>query len=95
MDVKIDSLPNAPSTGVEKTISVKCYPFLFTDEETMDVIIEALDDNNTVLFTKTITGVAFKRGYKTTIKGPIFTAGTSSAGFMFNTEWGEGETIEF
>ncbi len=86
---------NNPSAKTGDPIKVGIYPFLYSDEETMDVTIEALDDNNTVLFTKTITNVAFKRGYKTTIKGPIFTAGASSVGFNLNSDWGTGETYTF
>ena len=86
---------NNPSAKTGDPIKVGIYPFLYTDEETMDVTIEAMDDNNTVLFTKTITNVAFKRGYKTTIKGPIFTAGASSVGFNLNPDWGTGETYTF
>jgi hypothetical protein len=86
---------NNPSAKIGDPIKVGIYPFLYTDEETMDVTIEALDDTNTVLFTKTITNVAFKRGYKTTIKGPIFTAGASSVGFNLNPDWGTGETYTF
>lgn len=86
---------NNPSAKTGDPIKVGIYPFLYSDEETMDVTIEALDDNNTVLFTKTITNVAFKRGYKTTIKGPIFTAGASSVGFKLNPDWGTGETYTF
>lgn len=86
---------NNPSAKIGDPIKVGIYPFLYTDEETMDVTIEALDDNNTVLFTKTITNVAFKRGYKTSIKGPIFTAGASSVGFNLNSDWGTGETYTF
>lgn len=86
---------NNPSAKTGDPIKVGIYPFLYSDEETMDVTIEAMDDNNTVLFTKTITNVAFKRGYKTTIKGPIFTAGASSVGFNLNPDWGTGETYTF
>ena len=86
---------NNPSAKTGDPIKVGIYPFLYSDEETMDVTIEALDDTNTVLFTKTISNVAFKRGYKTTIKGPIFTAGASSVGFNLNSDWGTGETYTF
>ena len=72
------------------------YFFAVTDEETMGVTIEALDADDNVLFTKSFTEVEFKRGYKTTIKGPIFTAGSSTIGFKLNTtEWAEGKTYEF
>ena len=86
---------NNPSAKTGDPIKIGIYPFLYSDEETMDVTIEAMDDSNTVLFTKTITNVAFKRGYKTTIKGPIFTAGASSVGFNLNPDWGTGETYMF
>lgn len=80
---------------VSGKLSVHAFPMLFTDEETMDITIDALDKNNVVLFSKVISDVNFKRGYKTTIQGPVFTAGTSSAGFMFNTGWGEEKTYTF
>lgn len=89
------SQTNNSSGGVGETIEINCFPYLFTDEQTMDVTIEALDNSNNVLFTKKITDVEFKRGYMTTIKGPIFTAGTSAVGFQLNTEWGEGKTYTF
>ena len=89
------SQTNTPSTGVGATIWVSSCPFLSSDVETMDVTIEALDKDNVVLFKKVIPNVEFKRSYKTTIKGPIFTTGTSAAGFQFNTEWGEGKTYTF
>jgi len=87
---------NTPATAVGKTINVACLLYLFTDEETMGVTIEALDADDNVLFTKSFAEVEFKRGYKTTIKGPIFTAGPSTVGFKLNTtEWAEGKTYEF
>ncbi len=89
------SQTNSPSAAVGATIWVSSCPFLHTDEETMDVTIEALDKDDVVLFTKVIENVDFKRSCKTIIQGPIFTAGTSSAGFKLNTEWKEGETYTF
>ena len=86
---------NTFGASVGETINVGCLLYLFTDEETMGVTIEALDADDNVLFTKTFAEVEFKRGYKTTIKGPIFTAGSSTIGFKLNTTWGEGKTYEF
>jgi len=86
---------NNSSAKVGETIEINCFPYLFTDEQKMDVTIDALDSDGKALFSKVITGVEFKRGYITTIKGPIFTAGTSAVGFQFNTEWGEGKTYTF
>ena len=86
---------NNPSTDVGATIGISCFPFLATDEETMNVTIEALDANLNVLFTKTIENVPFKRSYITTVSGPIFTANSSSVGMKLSTDWGEFDPITF
>ena len=78
---------NTPSAAVGSTIRVSSYPFLYTDEETMNITIEVLDADDNVLFTHTVNNVPFKRNRKTTLRGNIFTAGTSSAGFQLETSW--------
>ena len=73
------------------------YFFLNTDEQTMDVTVETLDaaDGN-VLFSKTFTGVPFKRNRQTTLQGPIFTDGSANAGsFMVNADWATEHNINF
>lgn len=86
---------NNVNKSVGVAVEINIFPFLFTDEEKMDVTIDALDKDDVVLFSKLIPNVEFKRGYKTTIKGPIFTPGTSAVGFQLNTDWGEGKTYTF
>jgi hypothetical protein len=86
---------NNPSTAVGATVSVTSLPFLYTDEETMDVTIAVLDDGNNVLFTHTVNNVPFKRNYKTKLRGAIFTASASAAAFKIETAWTEYDPIDF
>lgn len=81
---------NTPSAAVGSTIKVSSYPFLTSAddaEEEIDITIEVLDDNNTVLFTHTVEDVPFKRNRKTTLQGALFTAGASVAAFQLETAW--------
>lgn len=89
------TVTNTPSTAVGATISIYSFVFLETDEQTMDITLEALDSNQNALFTKVITDVPLKRNMKTTLSGPIFTAGTSSATFSFFTDWLPETTVNF
>lgn len=77
---------NNPSTAVGAPIGVTSYVFLTSDEETMDVTIEALNDNNVVLYSKTLQNVTFKRNRMTRGQGTVFST-TSSAGFQLETDW--------
>ena len=88
------SLTNTPNKDVE-TLDVGNYTFLATDEQTMDITIEALDASNNVLFTKVVPNVPLKRNRVTTLTGQVFTAGTSAASFKVETDWIEGNTVEF
>lgn len=81
---------NNPSTAAGATINVTAYPFLTSAddaEEVMDITIEVLDADDHVLFTHTVDDVPFKRNRKTTLRGALFTAGTSSAAFQLETSW--------
>lgn len=89
------SQTNSPSSVVGIPIDIASMPLLYTDEETMDITIEVLDAGDNVLFTKVVPNVPFKRNNKTTVSGPIFTAGTSAVGFKLNTGWGPGYSITF
>ena len=86
---------NNPSAAAGTTIHVMAFPFLYTDEETMDVTVEALDTDDNVLFTKLVEDVPFKRNYITTLRGAIYTASASAAAFKIETSWGIGETVNF
>ena len=81
---------NTPSAAVGSTIKVASFPFLTSaddEEETMNITIEVLDADDNVLFTHTVANVPFKRNRKTTLRGAIFTASASSAGFQLETSW--------
>ena len=86
---------NNPSTAAGATIKVTSFPFLYSDEETMTVTIQALDANNNVLITKTVNNVPFKRNRQTTLTGAVFTPGSSSATFQLETDWLDGLNINF
>ena len=83
---------NNPSTAVGAPIGVTSYVFLTSDEETMDVTIEALNNNNVVLYSKTLQNVTFKRNRMTKGQGTVFST-TSSAGFQLETTWLEDSNI--
>ena len=84
-------LQNAPGG----TSGIVSYLFLATDEQTMDVTFETLDASDNVLYTKTITNVPLKRNRVTTLKGVMFTNDSSSGTFQVDTDWIEGNTINF
>jgi hypothetical protein len=89
------SQTNNPSAEIGTTIRVTSFPFLLTDEEDIDITIEVLDDADNVLFTHTQPSVPFKRNRITTLRGPLFSAPTSSASFQLETDWLPGSEITF
>lgn len=86
---------NNPSTAVGATIEVNALPFLYTDEESMTITIEALDAGDNVLATKVVNNVPFKRNRITKLSGAVFTADPSGAAFTLETSWLEDETVNF
>lgn len=87
---------NSPSAAVGTPIDIGSMPFLFTDEETMNITIEVLDAGDNVLTTKVVNNVPFKRNRLTTLTGAVFTADPSGVGFQLNTAWDEnGDNVNF
>ncbi len=86
---------NNPSTAVGATIEVNALPFLYTDEESMTVTIEALDAGDNVLATRVVNNVPFKRNRITILRGAVFTASASAAAFQLETAWLDDETVNF
>ena len=80
------TLTNTPSAAVGSAINVTSYLFLASDEETMDITVEALGANDVVLYTKTLQNVSFKRNRKTKAQGAIFST-SGAAGFQLETGW--------
>lgn len=89
------SVINTPSAPVGETIAVKSFVFLASDEETMNITLEALDASDNVLFTKVVENVPLKRNRMTTLTGAMFTAPTSTAAFKVETTWLDGNTVSF
>lgn len=87
------TLTNTPSAAVGSTINVTSYLFLASDEETMDITVEALGANDVVLYTKTLHNVSFKRNRKTKAQGAIFST-SGSAGFQLETAWLEDNPVD-
>lgn len=73
---------NHPSTAVGATISVFSYVFLSTDVQTMTITLEALDDDDNVLYTKVVPGVVLKRNRRTNLYGPLFSATSLTGSFI-------------
>ena len=86
---------NNPSAAAGTTVTVSSFPFLYSDEETMTITIQALDASNNVLITKTVTNVPLKRNRMTTLTGAVYTPGSSSATFQLETSWLDGVTVTF
>ncbi|MBO7068135.1 MAG: hypothetical protein J6W52_05595 [Bacteroidaceae bacterium] len=76
-------------------LNISTYTFLATDEQTMDITIQALDGSSNVLFTKVVEDVPLKRNRVTTLSGAIFTAPTSDAAFQVETSWLDGNSVDF
>ena len=68
--------------------------FLATDEQTADVTIETLDEDDNALFSKTIENVPLKRNRWTILTGAMYQA-TASGTFSVNTDWLTNENVNF
>ncbi|MBQ9185373.1 MAG: hypothetical protein IJ151_05835 [Bacteroidales bacterium] len=71
--------------------------FLASDEQTADVTIETLDDEDQVIFRKTVTDVPLKRNRFTILTGALYdiNATASSSSFLLNTDWLNPSTVNF
>ena len=68
--------------------------FLAADEQTADVTIETLDENNNVLFSKTVSDVPLKRNRRTVLTGAMYQA-TAAGTFSVNTDWLTDKNMNF
>ena len=87
-------MTNTPSAAVGASIGISSFAFLATDEQTMDITLEVLDTNDQVLFTKVVNDVPFKRNRKTLLRGPLFTA-TSTSTFTIEPSWLDDVVVNF
>lgn len=89
------SVYTSPSKPVGNTIGYKNLVFLTTDEQTMTITLEVLDEDDNVLITKEIPNVSMKRNRKTILRGPLFTPSASAASFVLETSWLSDNTVNF
>ena len=92
------------NTGFSNTVSVSAAVgtssisntnfFLATDEQTMNVTIETLDNDGNALFTKTVENVPFKRNRITKLTGSLYTAGLTTA-FLIEPTWVSEHNVAF
>ncbi len=77
----------AISTAVGATSLSNSYLFLSTDEQTMDITIETLDEDGNVVFSKLVEDVPFKRNRVTKLTGAMYTNESVSSAFQVETAW--------
>jgi hypothetical protein len=88
----VTNTAHANTSGVLDVFSIV---FLAANEATMPVTVEALDANQSVLISKTLPAVHFKRNQITKATGAMFTPGSSSFTFLLDTDWLPQENITF
>lgn len=66
-----------------------------TNEQTLHAVtVEALDENDGVVQSRTFGDVPLRNGYKTNYRGAFFTDATFTSSFTVN-DWNEYETVDF
>lgn len=75
------------SVAISSPTSSIGYLYLATDEQTMDVTIQTLDQTENVLFSKTVTNVPFKRNRVTILTGAMYTNSGVAGAFLVSTDW--------
>lgn len=75
------------SAAVGSPSNSTSYVFLATDEQKIDVTIDALDVDGAVLFSKTVKDVPFKRNRLTRLTGSMYSNDAVSGSFQLETVW--------
>ena len=75
------------STAAGEVSKSRADLFLTTDEQTMSLTIETLDDDGYLLFSKVVSNVPFKRNRITSLTGSMYSPGSVSATFSVETDW--------
>lgn len=90
------AVTNTPSAAVGTTIGVGSFLFLASDQQSVNVTIEVLDEDNQVMFTKSVPNVPMQRNKQTTLTGPVFTTtAPTTSSFKIEADWLEGTTVPF
>lgn len=77
---------NITGTAVGNVAGPVSYIFLATDEQTVNVTIDVLDENNQTISHKVVNNVPLQRNRMTKLVGSIFTA-SGDGSFQVETEW--------
>ena len=83
------------STAVGAASLSNSYLFLASDEDTIDVTIETLDEDGNMLFSKTVANVPFKRNRITKLTGAMYTNDAISGSFQLETDWLQDQEVSF
>ena len=70
------------------------YAIVTDAQTTHDILVEALDENDGVVQSRTFADVPLRNGYKTNYRGTFFIDTATSAGFTID-DWNEYETVDF
>ena len=70
------------------------YAIVTDVQTTHDILVEALDENDGVVQSRTFAAVPLRNGYKTNYRGTFFIDTPASAGFTID-DWNEYETVDF
>lgn len=81
--------------AVGSNSSIGSYIFLSSDQQTMDITIDVLDENNNSLSQKVVNNVPLRRNQRTILKGSLYTSAPGSASFSVETTWLSENNIEF
>lgn len=86
----VNNFSSAPAV-----VNFGSYIFLTSDEQDIDVTIEALDAQDNVLFTKVFNDLSFKRNRSTKVTGSMFSVGASSFSIKVNSDWLDDYEVSF
>ena len=70
------------------------YAITTDAQTTHDILVEALDENDRVVQSRTFADVPLRNGYKTNYRGTFFIDTPATAGFTVD-DWNEYETVDF
>jgi hypothetical protein len=70
------------------------YAIVTDAQTTHDIIVEALDENDGVVQSRTFADVPLRNGYKTNYRGTFFIDTPMSMSFTVN-DWNEYDTVDF
>ena len=77
------------------TTNIGSYLFLATDEQNVDVLVEMLNSNGDVLYSRSAQNVPLKRNRITTLTGTLFNNTGVTSSFQVNEEWLTGHSVNF